>query len=70
MSVLFTLLIYLCILGIIWWAITQIPLPPPFKVVANVVLAIVAILMLLSLAGGSLGGLNLGHLGASPTRCS
>lgn len=51
MGILITLLVYLCILGIIWWAITQIPLPPPFRVVVNVVIAIVAIIMLLSLLG-------------------
>jgi hypothetical protein len=58
---LITLLVYLCILAIIWWVITQIPLPPPFRLVAIVILAIVAIVMLLNVVGGiGGGGLGLG----------
>ena len=55
---LITLLVYLCILAIVWWVITQIPLPPPFRIVATVILAIIAIIMLLNLVDG--GGLGLG----------
>ena len=58
MGILITLLVYFCILAIIWWVITQLPLPAPFRLVANVVVAIVAIVMLLSLVGG--GGFHIG----------
>jgi hypothetical protein len=49
------LLIVLVIFGVVWWAITQIPLPPPMRVVANVVFAIAAILVLLYLAQSFMG---------------
>ncbi len=55
MSILITLLVYLAVIGILWWAITQIPLPQPFRVIAVVVVAIVSIFLLLSLVQG--GGL-------------
>lgn len=49
------LLIYLIVLclvfGIAWWAITQIPLPPPIRTVVIVVFALIMILILLSLTG-------------------
>lgn len=48
---LITLLVYLCILAIIWWVVTQLPLPAPFRLVANVIVALVAIVMLLQLTG-------------------
>lgn len=51
MPMLLTLLIYLAILAIIWWVVSTLPLPPPFRILANVIIAIVAIFMLLSLAG-------------------
>ncbi len=57
MSILITLLIYACVLAILWWAVTNLGLPEPFRKVAIVVVAIVAIVMLLSLTG-TLGGLN------------
>ena len=60
MSLLITLLIYLCILAIVWYVINQLPLPPPFRLVAIVIFAIVAIIMLLDLAGGGFGSLDLG----------
>ena len=45
------LLIGLLIIGLIYWAITQIPLPPPVRTVAYVVLVIIAIIWLLRLHG-------------------
>jgi hypothetical protein len=56
---LITLLVYLCILAIVWWVINMLPLPPPFKLVASVIFAIIAILMLLNLVDG--GGFGLGY---------
>ena len=49
---LLTLIIYLCVLAIVWWVITQLPLPPPIRLVAIVIFALIAIYMLLSLTGG------------------
>lgn len=59
MGILFTLIIYLAVLAIIYWVITSLPLPEPFGIVAKVVFALVAIVLLLSLVGG-FGG-SLGH---------
>ena len=57
-SILVTLLIIALIFGVAWWIIGLIPLPPPFKMIAQVVLAliflIVLIELLLPLAGGGL----------------
>jgi hypothetical protein len=56
MNLLFTLLIYLLILGIVYWVITLLPLPAPFRTVALVIFAVVVIVILLNfLMGGSLG---------------
>lgn len=56
MNLLFTLLIYLLILGVIYWVITLLPLPAPFRTVAIVIFAVVVIVILLNfLMGGSLG---------------
>lgn len=49
MEVLISLLVLCLILGLVWWAISIIPLPPPAKIVAQVVLAIIAIIALLEL---------------------
>lgn len=54
MDVLFYLLIALAVLAIIWWAITQMGLPQPARIVASVVLALVAIVLLLRLAPAGL----------------
>jgi hypothetical protein len=64
------LIIYLLVLGILYWlvvyVIDAIPIPDPpnriIKLVLAVVLAIVIILMLLNLLGISTGGLNLPKL--------
>lgn len=56
MSLLITLLIYLLIFGAVYWVITLIPLPPPFRTVALVVFAVLVLVVLFNfLAGGSLG---------------
>lgn len=57
---LLNLLVVLCILGavlyIIWWAVSQIPMPDPIRVVVRVifalVVALIAIRYLLPLADG------------------
>jgi hypothetical protein len=41
------LLIFVLVLGLVYWIITLIPLPAPFRTIALVVLGIIAILWLL-----------------------
>jgi hypothetical protein len=54
-SILITLLVLCLIFGLVWWIITLIPLPAPFGRVAQVIVAviflIIVIYMLLPLAG-------------------
>ncbi len=52
MELLITLLVVLAIFAIIWWAITQLALPQPFRIVAVVVMAVVALIVLLQLLPG------------------
>lgn len=51
MSLLIWLLVVVCIAGIVYWVLNQIPLPPPFRIVIYVVFAIIAIYFLLQLPG-------------------
>lgn len=51
-----------CIFAIIWWALQQIPLPPPFMIAARVILALIVVLFLLDLLAGGLGNLGGLHL--------
>jgi cytochrome c oxidase assembly factor CtaG len=45
-------LLCLCgIIGVIWWIFNRIPMPEPLKIVAEVVIGIIAIVMLLHIAG-------------------
>lgn len=54
------ILVALVILGLIYWLITLLPLPAPFKQVAMVILIIIAILWLANmLTGGNV--LAFGH---------
>lgn len=48
-SLLVTLLILCLICAVAWWAIQHLPLPEPFRWVAVVVIAIIAIVLLLQL---------------------
>ena len=58
-SVLVTILVMCLIFGVVWWIITLIPLPAPFGRVAQVVIAVIFLIMLiyllLPLAGGGFG---------------
>lgn len=58
------LLVFLLVVGLVYWVITQLALPEPIARIAIVILVIVAALLLISvlwnLAGG--GGLSLGTL--------
>ena len=57
---LITLVIYLVVLGLIWWAVTTIlgviPLPEPIRTVVNVILIVVLCLIVITLLLGLLPG--------------
>lgn len=59
------LIVLLLVVGLVYWIITQIPLPEPIKriaiIIVVVVAAIVLIMFLLNLVGGGGGDLNLGR---------
>lgn len=58
-GLLIDLIIVCAIIGIAWYAINQIPMPPPMRVVIIVVACVIAILFLASLlGGGTLGGFS------------
>ena len=52
-SLLITLILWLLIIAIVWWIVSHLPLPEPFRWVAVVVVGLLAIVMLLSLMPGS-----------------
>jgi heme A synthase len=56
MESMLSLLVAVIILGVVfyllYWLVGQIPLPPPFKVVATVLLGLFAVLILLGLLFG------------------
>ena len=46
------LILFLVILGVLWWLITLIPLPHPFPVIIQVLFVILAVLLILSVLFG------------------
>jgi hypothetical protein len=52
MDLLITLLIYVLIFGLLYWAITLLPLPEPFKQLALVIFVIIVILLLVNVLLG------------------
>lgn len=58
-SLLVTLCVWGLILAIVWWALSQIPMPEPFNWVARAVFALIVVLVLLSLVGAIDGGVAL-----------
>lgn len=53
---LISILIFCIVLGLLYYLVTLLPLPDPFKTIALVVVILIAIIWLLD----SFGGLNLG----------
>lgn len=51
-SLLVTLLIICLIAYVVWWALSQIPMPEPIRVVVIVIFAIILILILVRLIPG------------------
>lgn len=61
-SLLITVIVAGVIFYLVYWALSQIPLPAPFMVVARVILALVAIIFLIGLlTGGGFSGLHFGR---------
>ena len=54
-----SLLVFVIVAGLIWYLIMLLPLPPPFKMVAQVILIIIAILWLVGILTGGVTGIRL-----------
>ena len=52
MGFLFSILVLVIIMGLVWWVIGMLPLPEPMKQIVTVVLAVICLLYLLSLLFG------------------
>lgn len=48
-DLLINLLIIFLILGVIWWGLRLIPLPPPFPIIIQVVLVVIALIVVIDL---------------------
>ena len=59
-SILLWLIVLLVVFAIVWWIVGQIPIPPQFRWVVNVILGVIFLIVMLSLLTGY-GGLGLGH---------
>ena len=55
-SILVTLLLFIIAFGLVYWIVTLIPLPQPFKSVALVVLLVIALICVLGMFGLYPGG--------------
>lgn len=51
-NLLLAILIVALIFGVIWWGITQIPIPAPFNTVVRIVFVIAVVLTLVALLTG------------------
>lgn len=60
-SLLITLIVYLVVLGLLWWVVGMLPIPAKFKQVIDVAFVLLAILLILSLFFG--GGVPLVRTG-------
>lgn len=61
MPFLFSLLVFVIVLGLIYWIITLLPLPDPFKKIALVIVLVVCLLYLLSILFGYMPGFPVPH---------
>lgn len=52
MPFLFSILVLVIVMGLVYWVITLLPLPEPFKQIAIVIVLVVCLLYLLSLLFG------------------
>ena len=51
MSVIVSLIIYLIVLGLIYWLVRMLPLPAPFGMIIRILFVLLAVLACLSLLG-------------------
>jgi heme A synthase len=61
---LITLLIVIIVMGLIYWLITFLPLPAPFRTIAIVVFVVICILILLGFIGvipSNVGNIRIGR---------
>lgn len=61
-SLLIWLIVIALVVGIAWWIINQIPLPPPLNIVVRVVFGLIVLVCLLYFVGGVLGPPSLHRL--------
>ena len=59
------ILVVLLVVGLIWWVIGQIGLPPPIVKVATIILVVVVVLWLIGLLTGGVPQIPMGHWGRS-----
>ena len=57
MSIIITLIVYLIVLGLLYYLVSLIPLPAPFGQIVQVLFVLLAILVVLSAFGFVSGGL-------------
>lgn len=55
LTLLIHMLIILLILGVAWWVISLIPLPPPFHMILQVVFVLIALIVVIDLLLGISG---------------
>jgi hypothetical protein len=53
LTTLFSLLIVVLVLGLVWWLIGQLPIAPPVRTVVTVIFVAIAVFILLSFLPGA-----------------
>ena len=61
MSIIITLIVWLIVLGLLYYLVTLLPLPHPFGLVVQVLFVLLLIFIVLN-TFGMLGGGSIGHL--------
>ncbi len=51
-TLLVNLLVLVLVIGLIWWLLTQLPLPEPFGQAARIIFAVIAVIMVIYLLVG------------------
>lgn len=47
-----TIIVIALVFGLVWWVLSQMPLPEPFRMVVNVLIGLLAVVILLGLLFG------------------
>ena len=61
LSLLVWFIVLIVVFAIVWWIVQQIPIPPQFRWVVNVILGLIFLIIVVSLLMGGFGGVGLGH---------